>query len=178
MKLSKEFSRSEKKEAIRELRKEKNQTKNVRMQERYQILIMVLKGKEYDEIVELTGRSKGTIVNYVQAYREGGIDALNMKPYKGRAPKLTPEQEKLLVQTIVEKTPEDVGFPSQINWTAPLIRSFIKNEFDVEYSERGTRDLLYRLNFSFTAPTYTLAKADPQKQKKFKDEFKDLKKNY
>jgi len=50
------------------------------MQERYFILIMVLSGKEYEEIAELTGRLKGTIVNYGKAYREGGIDGLNMKP--------------------------------------------------------------------------------------------------
>jgi len=176
MKLSKELSRPEKREAIRTLKKAKKKTKNTRMQERYLILIMVISGKEYEEIAELTGRSKGTIVNYVKAYREGGIEGLNMKPYKGRAPKLTPEQEMELTQVLVEKTPKDVGFPAQMNWTAPIIRSFIKMKFGVEYSERGTRDLLYRLNFSFTAPTYTMAKADPKKQAEFKETFERLKK--
>ncbi len=177
MKLSKELSRPEKREAIRNLKKAKKKTKNARMQERYLILIMVLSGKEYEEIAKLTGRSKGTIVNYVKAYRKGGIEGLNMKPYKGRAPKLNPDQEMYLSHILAEKTPKDVGFPAQMNWTAPIVRSFIKMRFGVEYSERGTRDLLYRLNFSFTAPTYTLAKADPQKQEEFKKKFEELKKN-
>jgi len=49
-------------------------------------------------------------------------------------------------------------------------------EFGVDYSERGTRDLLYRLNFSFTAPTYTLPKADQKKQAEFKKTFERFKK--
>jgi len=37
-------------------------------------------------------------------------------------------------------------------------------------------DVLHRLNLSYTRPTYTLAKADPQKQEEFKQEFELLKK--
>jgi len=38
--------------------------------------------------------------------------------------------------------------------------------------------VLYRLNLSFTRPTYTLAKADPQKQEEFKEKFELLKKPF
>ena len=38
------------------------------------------------------------------------------------------------------------------------------------------RDLLERIGLSYTRPTYTLAKANPQKQEEFKEKFKDLKK--
>lgn len=95
----------------------------------------------------------------------------------GRLSKLTSEQEQKVYKTIVTKTSVNVGFPSEMNWTSPLIRAWIKREFGIEYSDRGTRDLLYRLNLSFTAPTYTLAKADPEKQEAFKRKFEILKKN-
>jgi putative transposase len=36
---------------------------------------------------------------------------------------------------------------------------------------------MHRLGFSFTRPTYTLEKADLEKQEKFKQDFKDIKKN-
>jgi putative transposase len=52
-----------------------------------------------------------------------------------------------------------------------------EQEFGVLYSDRGTRELLYHLELSFTAPTYTLAKADPAKQEAFKQDFEELKKN-
>lgn len=65
-----------------------------------------------------------------------------------------------------------------MNWTAPLVREWIKQQFQVQYAERGAREVLYRLGFSYTKPTYTLAKADPKKQEIFKQEFEDTKKNY
>jgi putative transposase len=36
--------------------------------------------------------------------------------------------------------------------------------------------VFHRLNLSYTRPTYTLAKADKEKQEAFKQEFEDLKK--
>ncbi|MCL6570918.1 MAG: winged helix-turn-helix domain-containing protein [Bacillus sp. (in: Bacteria)] len=63
-----------------------------------------------------------------------------------------------------------------MNWTSGLINKWIKQEFDVRFSEKGTRTLLYRLGFSHTRPTYTLAKADPEKQEAFKQELEGLKK--
>jgi transposase len=40
----------------------------------------------------------------------------------------------------------------------------------------GMLEMLQRLNLSYTKPTYNLAKADPQKQEEFKQEFELLKK--
>ena len=38
--------------------------------------------------------------------------------------------------------------------------------------------MMERLGLSYTRPTYTLEKADPEKQRKFREEtFPDLKKN-
>jgi putative transposase len=99
-----------------------------------------------------------------------------LKQPPGRPPQLNPEQEKELYQTVAEKTPKDMGFPANMNGTAPLVRDWIKQHFQVQYSERGARELLYRLGFSHTRPTYTLAKTDPEKQEAFQQEFEGLKK--
>ncbi len=117
-------------------------------------------------------------MNYAKASREGGIEGLNLKLYKGRPPKLTPDQEMHLSHVLVNKTPEDAGFPVQMNWTVPIVRSFMKIKFGVDYSERGTRELFYRFNFSFTAPKYTPAKADPKKPAEFKETFERFKKAF
>jgi transposase len=177
MKLSRELDENTKANAIIKLKRAMKENKNQRMHERYQILIMVLNGLEYKEISMLTGRSTATISNYVKAYRQGGIAGLHMNHSTGRPKKLTKEQEQQVYNTIVNNTPKDVGFPNNMNWTSPIIRTWIKNEFGVTYSDRGTRALLYRLNLSYTAPTYTLKKADPAKQELFRLQFEDLKKN-
>ena len=58
-----------------------------------------------------------------------------------------------------------------MNGTAPLVRRLIQNRFGVTFSERGVRHLSYRLGFACTRPTYTLAKADPEKQAAFREAF-------
>jgi len=83
-----------------------------------------------------------------------------------------------VAEVVTVKTPEDVGFPTEMNWTAPLLRDYIQKTFEVTYSERGARGLLYRLGFACTRPTYTLAKADPEKQAAFRTDFEIVKKSY
>lgn len=41
---------------------------------------------------------------------------------------------------------------------------------------RGMAEVLYRLNLSYTRPTYVMKKADKNKQEKFKNYFEELKK--
>ena len=41
---------------------------------------------------------------------------------------------------------------------------------------RGMAEVVYRLNLSYTRPTYVITKADKNKQEKFKNDFEELKK--
>lgn len=150
-------------------------TKNTRLYERFLVIILALQGKTYAEISEITCRSVPTICKYVKSFREKGLVGLKMKYSTGRRSKLTPEQKEKLLEVIVTKTPASVGLPANMNWTAPLMCSWVKKEFGVEYSDRGMRTLLYSMNLSFTVPTYTLAKADPKKQEEFIKRFQELK---
>jgi transposase len=163
--------------AIQEVKAAMKNTKDKRMFERYQSILLHLKGMTYEQIAGIVGRSIVTINSYVKVYREKGLDGLQMGQSPGRPTFLTEEQEQELYQLIVEQRPADVGFPAEMNWNAPLIRDWIKREFGVTYAERGVRKLLYRLGFSYTKPTYTLAKADPEKQAAFKEQFETTKKN-
>lgn len=139
------------------------------MNERYQTILMLLLGESYKRISQVTGRNPATLYNYSKAYREEGIQGLQIGHPTGRHRLLTPEQEQQVYEVVTNQTPEDQGFPAQMNWTSPLVRKWIEQTWGVRYSDRGTRDLLYRLNLSFTKPTYTLAKADPKKQEEFKE---------
>lgn len=40
---------------------------------------------------------------------------------------------------------------------------------------RGMAEVLYRLNLSYTRPTYILKKADKEKQENFKKDFESIK---
>lgn len=151
-------------------------TSDKRMYERYQCIALYLSGRSRKEIASILQRGLVTIGNYIHDYESGGLEALALGHSPGRPCRLTPEQEEELKQVIVEKRPADVGFPAQMNWNSPLIRDWIQQQFGVTYQERGVCDMLHRLGFSFTKPTYSLAKADPVKQEAFKKEFEGVKK--
>ncbi|MBP1997008.1 putative transposase [Paenibacillus eucommiae] len=112
----------------------------------------------------------------MKAYRINGLKGLELGESPGRPSFLTEEQEDQVRKLLVDRRPSDVGFPSEMNRTAPLLQDWIQREFNVTYSERGTRKLLRLLGFSFTKPTYTLALADSEKQEQFKQAFETVKK--
>lgn len=94
-----------------------------------------------------------------------------------KPPKLKPEQQEQVIQTILNQVPHEVGLNSRYNWTLELIGMYIEREFGHSYSLRGVSKMLHRLGLSYTKPTHTLAAADKEKQKEFVEKtFPSLKK--
>ncbi len=151
-------------------------TKNKKMYQRYHVIYLHLKGKTNRDIAKEEGFCEHTVGTYISKYNKTGLDGLNPKPNPGAPRLLTPEQEKELELVITTKTPDEVGFPNRKNWYINIVQEWVKNTWGVQYSHRGMAEVLYRMELSFTRPTYTLAKADPQKQEQFKQDFELLKK--
>ncbi len=153
------------------------QTKDKRMFERYQTISLYLQGYTYAQIREVIGRSERTIGLYVKSYRANGLESLIRKASPGAPHKLSPEQEAQLVHVIVHAVPADVGFRARHNWTLSLITAYVKREWDKEFTLRGMSRLLKSLGLSYSKATYTLEKADEQKQNEFREHtFPTLKK--
>lgn len=108
---------------------------------------------------------------YISLYVEGGAEALLILKQPGRTKFLTDAQEKELFHIISTCTPGKAGVGVFANWTAPLACRLVEERFHVKFSERGMRDLFYRIGLSYTRPTYTLDKADPEKQGAFRQEL-------
>jgi putative transposase len=160
---------------IKRLKKLSRKTRDARMRTRYDAIRLRLEGRSYNEIAEILNITHYTVRNYEKAYKEFGEDGLLIKAKSGRIKKLTEEQEQQLYECISTKLPKDVGLKPFVNWTAPLACKWVYEKFGVEFSERGMRDVFYRLNLSYTRPTYVLKQADPVKQEAFKADFEVLK---
>ena len=160
-----------------ELKKAMNAAKDRRHFERYQAVHLYLNDYKMKEIGQIIGRRHETVGSYIAAYKEAGIEGLSLGHSTGKPKRLTDEQEAALVETITNKLPADVGFIARSNWTLDLITHYVKAEWGFSYSLREMSLLLERLGLSYTRPTYTLEKADPEKQRQFKEEtFPALKK--
>jgi transposase len=152
------------------------QTKDKRLFEPYQCVVLHLSGEPRKRIAAILRRCEDTVNTYIQAYEAQGLAGLELGHSPGRPCRLTLEQEQELYRTVTEKRPADVGFPAQMNWTSFLARDWIERTWGVVYQPRAVRKIFHRMGLSFTKPTYTLAKADPVRQEAFKGEFEGVKK--
>lgn len=164
-------------ESIQEVKAAIKQAENPRDYERYQAVYLSLSGYSNQEIARIISRCGHTFGNYVRAYKEKGLSGLDRVKPPGKQSYLTDEQRFLLKETIAYKRPDEVGFPARANWTLSLGAQWIEREFGVTYTLKGVAKLLHALGLSYTRPTYTLKKADPEQQRIFKEEtFPALKK--
>lgn len=162
---------------IQELNIAMQQTGDRRMYERYQATRLVLEGKTRQEAAQIIGRSAHTVGKYVSAYENYGLSGLRRGMSTGRPSQLSHTQQMALRDIVANQTPQDVGFPARANWTLALVAELIKREWGETYTLRGVSRLLHALGLSYTRPTYTLEKADHEKQRIFSEEtFPECKK--
>ena len=137
---------------------------------------LLLEGYSIPQVMQITNSSEKTVYNCRNSYNTEGIAGLRTKPNTGKRNKLTEEQERELYEMIKTKLPKEVGFAPFVNRTSSLAVQWIKANYNVMFSDRGMRNLFKRIGLSYTRPTYTLKKADPEKQDAFKQEFAGIKK--
>lgn len=162
-------------EYSRLLQASKNE-KNVKQKKRYDTVLLYMEGYSRIQISEILHIPHRTVCSYIASYQKGGMDALILVKQPGAVKKLSDEQEKLLFHIISTQTPEEAGVGIFANWTSSLACALVRERFGVIFSDRGMRNLFDRIGLSYTRPTYTLEKADPEKQEQFREKFEAFKK--
>ncbi|MBV8318836.1 MAG: IS630 family transposase [Planctomycetaceae bacterium] len=94
----------------------------------------VLEGDSQAEVARVLGVHPRTVRQGVADYRRQGDAALAAKPQPGRTPKLSPEQEQIVLSWS-RKHPSEFGFPTVL-WTAPRVAQLIERTFGVKFHPR------------------------------------------
>lgn len=165
-------------EQTQEISEAMKSTRFTREYRRFQAIYLYSIGKEVSEISQITQLTPVTISRLYTKYRSEGLTAIPDAPRTGRPHYLTTEQEGMIKNMVLNKTPADMGFTANLNWTAGIVAEYILKEFNIHFTVKGATLLLKRLNLSFTRPTYTLANADTKKQEQFRKEFTTVKKTW
>lgn len=160
-----------------EIKKALKENKDLRLHIRYMAILNFLQGYNFKEIASMLNISAQTVSTYVRKYRKLGIDGLKIICKSKGAPRyLDGKQESELINIILTKTPDEVGFTGMKNWDSSIIGQLVFQKYGVSFGRTGMIKLLHRNGLSYTRPTYSLEKADKAKQEEFKDNFKLLKK--
>ena len=128
-------------------------------------LIMLHRGHLVKDISEALDLNPNTIRSYVRLYRKEGIEGLTANNHKGSTGYLTDNQEAELKAEIQVR-----GFQ-----TSKEIGSHIKEKYGVSYTQQGISALIKRIGCGLKTPKSYPAKADPEEQEKFKNEYKKIK---
>jgi len=124
------------------LKKYRDKQKNANLRVRLLAIIMIAQDIAFDDIAQILGKSKITIVNWLKNYIEKGIESLNTYNYIPKKPKLSKKQISDIINWVRENNPG----------TCKEVASKIKEDYSVKYSDEGVRVLLKRNGLIFSRP--------------------------
>lgn len=137
--------------ATRDVRKE---TPEVIYELRVRAVELKLQGLTHETIANTLDISVAASRLWWRMYREDGKSGLTLgrrgRP-SGVCRKLTQSQEKIVIKTITDKTPEQLKLPFAL-WTRPVIRQFIQERFDIKLPVRTPGHYLKRWGFTPQRP--------------------------
>jgi transposase len=143
-----------------------DQERDALRRDRYRAVRLALQGKEAPVIADRLDRSRRSVQDWVYAYRDGGIEAIQPKPRLGRQPKLPRQREaELKARLDTGPRPED----GVCTLRGKDVVRILQEEFGVKYSLDGVYDLLERLNYSCLDPRPRHEKGDAVAQQQFKE---------
>ena len=107
-----------------------------------------------------------TISNWRKRVEQGGLNGLLSDNFSGGLAYLTQEDQRKLANYL----------EANLYTRAVDILQYIKEEYHVEYSANGLRNLLHRLGFTYKKPKHVPGKADAAKQAEFLENLEKLSK--
>ena len=128
------------------------------------VIMLCYEGYGAIQISRLLKISRTTAGRYISRFNNGGLTELLSYVKASGAPSKLNEEEKQKCYEVFQKTPKEADMGVSANWTSILMQNFIEKEFSVRLTPTGIQKMLHRMGFSFTRPTYTLARADKKNQ--------------
>lgn len=106
------------------------------------------------EVIAVTYNfNRACIYRWLKLYDEGGFEALKSDMPPGAHLLITNEMDGWLKQTVVNQTPVDFGYDTNL-WTCKILAELLNHEFGVTVSESAVRLHLKSLGLSFQKPEY------------------------
>lgn len=125
------------------------------------VAAIVTEGLSITKAATLFGVHRCTVSGWYHAYRRHGSTALAAKT-RGRKPKplLTPQQERMLLQTLTDKTPDQVGLAETL-WSREAVADWAARERGIRRSRWVWGRWLRAHNFTPQRPARRAYERDP-----------------
>jgi transposase len=145
-----------------------------KLRDRLQIILMADRGRPHQEIATDLAVSTRSVQRWLNAYFDGGLDALRPRKAPGRAPKI-PDRLGPELRRWVLDGPAALGL-DRANWTHAELADQLRKAHGISASESAVARFCRKQGIRTYRPTYRFLRGDPEKQAAAALELAGLKK--
>ena len=135
------------------------------MKERLLMVLLSMEGRHAPEIAEIVHRTPETVLRWLHKWNKSGIEGLEDRPYSGRPPLLTPEEQAATVKWVNEQA------ESGRRLTCRHISVHIFENFGKKPDHDTVRRMLHSHGSSWQKPGKQDCRCDPALQCEFKEQL-------
>jgi len=136
--------------------------------ERIQAIQLIESGRKIDDVTEIMGVGRRTVLEWWEKYRRGGLAELSTKFASGRPTSLSDRQMLELRAIIVGTDPRQLSFGLAL-WTRGIIRELIRRRFGITLSQVTVGRILKKLGMSPQRPLYRAYQQNPERVREWKE---------
>ncbi len=125
-------------------------------------------GQSPENVITVLNFNRACIYRWLKLFDEGGYPALESHAPPGAELLMTHDMDDWLKQTVLDKTPLDFGYTTNL-WTCKILAEIVKKEFGVTVSESTVRLHLKNMDLSPQKPAYQDYERDEQEVNYFID---------
>jgi transposase len=123
-------------------------------------------GQSPEVVAKVLNFNRSCIYDWLKRYDEGGYEALESRKPPGAKPVITREMEGWLEETVLNSTPVQHGYDTNL-WTRDILAELLKKEFGGSVSGLSVSLHLRKLNLSYQKPCYRDVARDEQEVEHF-----------
>jgi transposase len=149
-------------------------TEDRKLRDRLQIVLMAHRGRVRHDIAADLGIHRRSVTRWLNAYCDGGLDALRPRKAKGNKPNIPASLADEVRQWVIDG-PAKQGL-DRANWTHEELADQLYKTKGIHTSRSAVQRFCQKIDIRLYRPTYRYLRGDPQKQANAKEEIADLKK--
>lgn len=147
-------------------------TDDRKLRDRLQIVRMAHAGRARHDIAADLGVNRKTVTRWLNAYCDGGLDALRPRKAPGKAGHIPAELADTVTQWVIDG-PVACGL-DRANWTHEELADHLRKTQGLHTSRSAVQRFCSRIGIRLYRPTYRYLRGDPAKQATAKQELADL----
>jgi transposase len=147
-----------------------------KLRDRLQIVLMAHRGRARQNIAQDLGIHRRSVTRWLNAYCDGGLDALRPRKAKGNPPKIAASLADD-IRTWVIDGPAKHGL-DRANWTHEELADHLKKTKGIQTSRSAVQRFCRKIGIRLYRPTYRYLRGNPDKQAQAKEDIAALKKKH